>query len=54
MGQPPKRSRQDTPVPPTVPEQERLAATAAWAEQRRLLTIATTLRQLLAADRAER
>lgn len=54
MEQPPKRSRQDTPVPPTVPEQERLVATAAWAEQQSLLTIATTLRQFLSADRAER
>lgn len=54
MGQPPKRSRQDHSGAADRAGAGRLAATAAWAEQQGLLTIATTLRQFLSADRAER
>jgi hypothetical protein len=51
MDQPQKCAALDTP--PT-PEQERLAATTAWAERQGLLTLAARLRQFLAADRAKR
>ena len=53
MGQPQKLGRQDTPAAPTTPEQERLTATAEWAERQGLLTIAARLRQFLAAERAD-
>jgi hypothetical protein len=54
MDQPQKLAAQDAPAAQPTPEQERLAATTAWAERQGLLTLAARLRQFLAADRAER
>ena len=52
--QPQKLAAQDAPAAQPTPEQERLAATTAWAERQGLLTLAARLRQFLAADRAKR